>query len=85
MAVLSKAEAEAEMMEIRADQQLPPEPESRNTNELKTPVREMSDREHLEEQTAILRGIQELVGGFFNDMQSGKLNPMQMLMGVMKR
>jgi hypothetical protein len=49
------------------------------------PANELTDRELLIEAVTHLRTIDDLVSGFFGDLKSGKINPMQMIMGAMKR
>jgi hypothetical protein len=48
------------------------------------PVTELTDRELLEEIALHSRSVADLVNGFFGDLRSGKINPMQMMMGIMK-
>lgn len=48
-------------------------------------ISDMTDREVLEETLLNSRKVADLVNGFFGDLKSGKINPMQMMMGMMKR
>ena len=48
-------------------------------------VATMTDRELLEELVTNSRSVADLVNGFFGDLKSGKINPMQMMMGAFKR
>jgi hypothetical protein len=45
----------------------------------------MTDREILEELLTSQRKVADLVNGFFADLKGGKINPMSMMMGVLKR
>jgi len=60
---------------------------SKTTTETETrrPVNEMTDRELLEEMAESQRKVADLVNGFFGDLKSGRINPMQMMMGAFKR
>lgn len=55
------------------------------TEPIRRPVTEMTDRELLEEMATHSREVADLVKGFFADLSSGKVNPMQMMMGMFKR
>lgn len=45
----------------------------------------LSERELLIETVMQLRTIADLVNGFFGDLKSGKINPMQFMTGMFKR
>lgn len=61
------------------------EDEPRFDDKMRTMPWAMTDREMLEEMTLNSRKVSDMVEGFFGDLKSGKINPMSLIMGAMKK